>query len=152
MDEMKMDSDHDESNIGIKRKVDMASIYVSAKNKTRKNDSMAHVQRTCSGLFEITKMKGNFWKQMGYSQNGKNYLYPEECLDLIEKRQLLLAVGDSILSVKEAYELIISAIGLPCYLTYVKLKVIHSSIKVTLIIKLLTCYRNCNISSQDINL
>ena len=38
-----------------------------------------------TGLVEVTKMRGNFWKICGFSIQQKNYLYPEEALYLAEK-------------------------------------------------------------------
>lgn len=81
-------------------------------------------------LFEIFQIKGNFWKKTGFSEGGKNYLYPEEALYLLEKRQIALCrsiedLNQQIyLTKEEAYDLILdSVLDLAAYLIYVKLKV-----------------------------
>jgi hypothetical protein len=73
---------------------------------------------------EIIKIKGNYFKSMGYSLHGRNFLHYEEALLLVERRQLAMRRDTLDMTLKESYESITSFISLPCYLTYVKLKVI----------------------------
>lgn len=73
---------------------------------------------------EIISIKGNFWRIMGYTEHGINYLYPEEALYLLEKNLLGIFDEENKLYKKDViYELIIQEITLECYLTYSKLKV-----------------------------
>ncbi len=37
---------------------------------------------------QITQMRGNFWKTFGFTQDGNNYLYPEEALLLFERASM----------------------------------------------------------------
>lgn len=75
------------------------------------------------GLVELIKMRGNFWKVMGFSQNRKNYLQPEEALLLIEKAQLCVT-NEELNHIPSSlfYDEVLYYIPQPCYLTYVKLK------------------------------
>eukprot|EP01038_Epipyxis_sp_PR26KG_P004054 gene4054-5797_t len=99
-----------------------------------------------SQSIEVIKMKGNFWKVMGYTNNKKNYLYLEEALYLAEKKQLIIYEPidsntmasinndnesnfiDSLtekfkcLEFKCFYTYVINSISLPCYLVFIKLK------------------------------
>ena len=79
-----------------------------------------------AGTVELVTMRGNFWRVMGYSNNRKNYLWPEEALLLVEKAQLCVSrpatptpqhIPSSVF-----YEEVLRSLPLPCYLTYVKLK------------------------------
>ena len=76
-----------------------------------------------AGLAEITKMRGNFWKQSGFSINRRNFLYPEESLRLAEKSQIVIKYENKIIPVSLFYQIVIRRISLPCYLAYIKLKV-----------------------------
>jgi len=41
-------------------------------------------------IAEIIKMRGNFWKSFGYHHHGRNLLYPEEALYLLEKGNITI--------------------------------------------------------------
>ena len=41
-------------------------------------------------LIEVMKMKGNFWKTMGFSMRKRDYLFPEEALILMERGQMIV--------------------------------------------------------------
>lgn len=82
--------------------------------------------QTTLGLAQVIKMRGNFWKKLGFTINGINFLYPEEALFLYEKQQLVLSLHNDLkfeMNKKETYESVLAAIQLPAYLTYFKLKV-----------------------------
>lgn len=90
---------------------------------------------------EMIRIKGNFWRVMGYTFQSRNYLYPEEALYLFEKNLLVIIKEqededkeevegekekerDEIIYPKDViYEMIVNIISLPCYLSYSKLKV-----------------------------
>jgi hypothetical protein len=76
-------------------------------------------------IIEMIVIKGNYWRIMGKTENGKNYLYPEEALYLSEKNLLVIVDedGGKMYSKEIFYQLIIETISLPCYLCYSKLKV-----------------------------
>lgn len=74
-------------------------------------------------VVEIIQMKGNFWRTHGFSENGKDYLYPEEALLLYEKSLIRIEANGIRMSLKDFYNVVVGIIGLPCYLCYVKLKV-----------------------------
>lgn len=74
---------------------------------------------------EIIKLKGSFFKNMGFAENGAMYLYLEEVQHLAEKSQVYMEVDDVILSKEEMYNLVLKTIPHACYLAYLKLKV-HS--------------------------
>eukprot|EP01041_Mallomonas_annulata_P009947 gene9947-20682_t len=70
----------------------------------------------------ITKMRGKFWRTIGFTSNGRDLLYPEEALLLVERGQLVIMEEGSPVYSSIFYHKAIAAIGLPCYLTYTKLK------------------------------
>lgn len=72
---------------------------------------------------EILKMKGNFWKTMGYSVKSLCYLRPEEALMLYEKGTIVVKQGEAIIPLDIFYDKVMEVIGLSCYLVYCKLKV-----------------------------
>ena len=74
-------------------------------------------------LVEVTKMKGNFWKNCGFSIKDRNYLYPEEALFLCEKKQFLVENEGKALGNRALYDLVLGCMSYPCYLAYVRLKV-----------------------------
>ena len=41
----------------------------------------------------ITQMRGNFWKSTGFTQDGSNYLYPEEALLLYERASISIELA-----------------------------------------------------------
>jgi len=79
------------------------------------------------GLAQVVKLRGNFWRKLGFSINGVNFLYPEETLLLYEKQQLALSKqSDSIenyMNKEQVYDCVLNAISLSAYLAYFKLKV-----------------------------
>ena len=76
-----------------------------------------------TGLVEVTKMRGNFWRVHGFSENQKSLLYPEEALYLVERQTLYVENNGELFKFKDLYEKVLSIIPLACYLTYLKLKV-----------------------------
>jgi hypothetical protein len=87
-----------------------------------KNTAAASWQNAI-GVAQMVKMKGNFWKSMGFSINGKEFLYPEEALLLLEKNQIIISLDGHIIEKSMFYNIVLNFIPLPCYLTYAKLKV-----------------------------
>ncbi len=76
-----------------------------------------------TGIVEIVVMKGNFWRIVGFNSDGKSYLYPEEALFLVERSVLLVKIEGQSIEYSQFYELVVQHTTLPCYLTYVRLKV-----------------------------
>lgn len=77
-------------------------------------------------LVEILVMKGSFWKNMGFSSKGKNYLYPEEALYLFELDRLCIqSVDGKEMTVKSVFSTAVgsSELSLASYLVFTKLKV-----------------------------
>lgn len=77
-----------------------------------------------TGIVEITKMRGNFWRVHGYSENQKSLLYPEEALYLVERQTLYVEHDGELCKFKDLYERVLSIVPLACYLVYLKLKVV----------------------------
>lgn len=73
-------------------------------------------------LAQITSIRGKFWRTMGFSSNGKDYLYPEETLYLAESSKLLVKQCEVEIPSTILYELIVSKISMSLYLVYLKLK------------------------------
>ncbi|XP_050433036.1 metacaspase-2 isoform X2 [Adelges cooleyi] len=57
---------------------------------------------------EVTKVAKNLTKNFSHSLNKKLYLYPEECLFLLEMKYLLLKWNGKILSIQNAYSLLLA--------------------------------------------
>lgn len=75
-------------------------------------------------VLRMTKIKGSFWRIMGHDRNGISYLYPEEALYLLERKQLIVSneENDST-AAPDFYQTVMNTLPLACYLTYAKLKV-----------------------------
>jgi hypothetical protein len=89
-----------------------------------KNRSIAK-WHSALGLAQLLKTKGKYWNKCGISVNGVNFLYPEEALWLLDVEQVYFVndISDrEFLNKQEVYQLIFSAISIPVYLTYLKLK------------------------------
>ena len=71
----------------------------------------------------IVKLKGSFFKNMGYVIKGELYLYLEEVQHLAEKQQVYMEVDGVELNKKAMYNLLLNTMPHACYLTYLKLKV-----------------------------
>ena len=96
--------------------------------KATKNKARARWWKNLQ-VAEVQVMKGNFWKTMGYTESGNNFLYGEEALFLMEKDQLaVLTSGGDLFTRDTFYETVISGIALECYLTFAKLKVGYSAL------------------------
>ena len=66
---------------------------------------------------------------MGYTEGGKNFLYGEEALFLMEKDQLAVIVAADECFTRDAfYNIVVSGISLECYLTFAKLKVRYAAV------------------------
>lgn len=75
-------------------------------------------------ILRMTKIKGSFWRIMGHDRNGMSYLYPEEALYLLERKQLIASNEENnAIALSDFYQAVTHTIPLACYLTYVKLKV-----------------------------
>lgn len=86
-------------------------------------------------LAEVIQMKGNFWNRCGFSRNTINYLYPEEALMLMERGQIYVEGMDgSPMHLSQFYEMVVSAVSLPVYLSYLKLKVIPHVLSIYVIL------------------
>ena len=79
-------------------------------------------------IVEITQMRGNFWRTMGFSRDRRCLLYPEEALYLIERGVLLVHSdknsGQRVIFNK-FYEEVITHIDLEVYIAFVKLKTLE---------------------------
>jgi len=74
------------------------------------------------GLAEVTRMRGNFWRTVGFTINQRSFLYPEEALFLVERNTIIMMEDSKPLSNKVFSETIMKKIPLCCYLVYSKLK------------------------------
>lgn len=75
-------------------------------------------------LVEVIKIRGNFWRKFGFSLGKKNMLNPEEALFLLERGMLVIEnESGKRIPFRDVYDEITLKIGLPCYLSYVKLRV-----------------------------
>ena len=102
--------------------------YVNEKNST--DTTWLPEQR----LVKVNKMKGNFWRYMGFTYNGNDFLFPEEALILLERGQLILnkpqGRGETFVhphhrrfQLTDFYDIVIkTCVPYQCYLTYIKLK------------------------------
>ncbi|TRZ03045.1 hypothetical protein DNTS_028685 [Danionella cerebrum] len=60
-------------------------------------------------LVELQSPAGKFWQTMGFSERGKQYLYPEEALYLMECGSVQVFYQDLPLSIQEGYEHFLSS-------------------------------------------
>jgi hypothetical protein len=93
-----------------------------------KSTSIAFWQASL-GLAQITKMRGNMWRKVGFTVNTTNFLYPEEALYMFEKGSLAItksSTGIDFMNKREVYEAVLKVIPIPCYLSYCRLKVMIS--------------------------
>ncbi|XP_044309513.1 tRNA-splicing endonuclease subunit Sen54 isoform X1 [Varanus komodoensis] len=77
------------------------------------------------GLVELkSPAQGKFWQTMGFAENGKQYLLPEEALYLLECGSVHLFYKDLPMSIQEAYENLVSQklVSLLKYQVYSHLK------------------------------
>jgi hypothetical protein len=78
-------------------------------------------------IVHIVRLRGNFWRICGFSKNGKDYLYPEEALYLVERSFLIVKYEEVTVDYSSFYKQIVGHVSLAFYLTYIKLKVLKSS-------------------------
>nr|XP_004655737.2 tRNA-splicing endonuclease subunit Sen54 [Jaculus jaculus] len=64
--------------------------------------------RPDDGFVELKSPAGKFWQTMGFSEQGKQRLHPEEALYLLECGSIQLFYQDLPLSIQEAYQLLLS--------------------------------------------
>lgn len=64
--------------------------------------------RAEEGCVELTSPAGKFWQTMGFSEQGRQRLHPEEALYLLECGSIQLFHQDLPLSIQEAYELLLA--------------------------------------------
>ncbi|XP_072882840.1 tRNA-splicing endonuclease subunit Sen54 isoform X1 [Hemitrygon akajei] len=76
------------------------------------------------GIVELKSNAGKFWHTMGHVEEGKQLLYPEEALYLLECGSIQLYYRDQQLSIQEAYEVLLSTRTIPLeqYQVYSHLK------------------------------
>ncbi|XP_069785502.1 tRNA-splicing endonuclease subunit Sen54 isoform X2 [Narcine bancroftii] len=76
------------------------------------------------GVVELKSNAGKFWHTMGHVNRGKQLLYPEEALYLLECGSIQLFYGDLPLSIQESYEVLLSSRTIPLqnYQVYSHLK------------------------------
>jgi hypothetical protein len=105
-----------------------------------KNVSVGVIPEGDLDRVKLESLRGNYWKTMGHSSGGMNYLYLEEALYLVEKHQLVIKEkilasetqetendGDvSHIPSRQFYELVVKSLSLECYSTYLKLKVLEN--------------------------
>ncbi|XP_021562292.1 tRNA-splicing endonuclease subunit Sen54 [Carlito syrichta] len=60
------------------------------------------------GLVELKSPAGKFWQTMGFSEQGRQRLHPEEALYLLECGSIQLFHQDLPLSIQEAYQLLLT--------------------------------------------
>ncbi|KAM9208081.1 tRNA-splicing endonuclease subunit Sen54 isoform 2-T2 [Dugong dugon] len=60
------------------------------------------------GFVELQSPAGKFWQTMGYSEQGRQRLHPEEALYLLECGSIQLFHQDLPLSIQEAYQLLLT--------------------------------------------
>uniref|UniRef100_G3T7X2 tRNA splicing endonuclease subunit 54 n=1 Tax=Loxodonta africana TaxID=9785 RepID=G3T7X2_LOXAF len=60
------------------------------------------------GFVELQSPAGKFWQTMGFSQQGRQRLHPEEALYLLECGSIQLFYQDLPLSIQEAYQLLLT--------------------------------------------
>jgi hypothetical protein len=130
-------------NIPKKAKSENVSSYPVKKSSTfpyPKNVSVGVIPEGDLDRVKLESLRGNYWKTMGHSSGGMNYLYLEEALYLVEKHQLVIKEkilesetqetendGDvSHIPSRQLYELVVKSLSLECYLTYLKLKVLEN--------------------------
>lgn len=59
------------------------------------------------GKVRVIKTTGKFWKNFGHSEDGKQWLYPEEALFLMDEGSLEVYWADVALSIETAYSLLL---------------------------------------------
>ncbi|XP_069916424.1 tRNA-splicing endonuclease subunit Sen54 isoform X2 [Oryctolagus cuniculus] len=64
--------------------------------------------RAEEGFVELTSPAGKFWQTMGFSEQGRQRLHPEEALYLLECGSIQLFHQDLPLSIQEAYQLLLA--------------------------------------------
>ncbi|XP_048221883.1 tRNA-splicing endonuclease subunit Sen54 [Perognathus longimembris pacificus] len=64
--------------------------------------------RPKEGFVELTSPAGKFWQTMGFSEQGRQRLHPEEALYLLECGSIQLFHQDLPLSIQEAYQLLLT--------------------------------------------
>uniref|UniRef100_UPI00359011A4 tRNA-splicing endonuclease subunit Sen54-like isoform X2 n=1 Tax=Myxine glutinosa TaxID=7769 RepID=UPI00359011A4 len=76
------------------------------------------------GKVELKSNPGKFWHTMGHTENGVNYLFPEEALYLLECASLEIIVRGLPLSIQDGYEMLIGtgSLSLEDYHVYAHLK------------------------------
>ncbi|XP_012784636.2 tRNA-splicing endonuclease subunit Sen54 isoform X1 [Ochotona princeps] len=76
------------------------------------------------GFVELKSPAGKFWQTMGYSEQGRQRLHPEEALYLLECGSIQLFHQDVPLSIQEAYQLLLAhdAAAFPKYQVFSHLK------------------------------
>jgi hypothetical protein len=125
-DEFVCREENDVTVVGDANKVGKSLLHADRPYEVPLNLKQVAVTRWHSdvGSVEIIKMRGNFWKSFGYCIGAKNFLYPEEALLLLERGLIVVEDESNIrIALGMIYEEITSRTGLPCYLTYVKLRV-----------------------------
>ncbi|GCB76888.1 hypothetical protein scyTo_0017517 [Scyliorhinus torazame] len=64
-------------------------------------------------IVELKSNAGKFWHTMGHVENGKQLLYPEEALYLLECGSIQIYYRELPLSIQESYEILLSARTIP---------------------------------------
>ena len=86
-------------------------------------------------IVEIKKLKGNFWKKMGETFDGRNFLHPEEALFLLEQGLIIIydkieMFQDSKFLLNTFYDMIVKNVSpYQAYLVYGKLKSLNYIVK-----------------------
>eukprot|EP01032_Pedospumella_encystans_P024469 gene24469-27675_t len=116
-----------EEDSGANLKDSMQSVEGSEKqdkvNYERLRHHMTHsIWHADLHLAEIVKLKGSFFKNMGFVRSGVMYLYPEEVQHLAELQQVYLERDGQVLDREGLYSLVLESMPHACYLAYLKLK------------------------------
>ena len=77
-----VDGDNRENKKPVKDERKNYQVYINYKN------AAIGLWNKADNKVQITQMRGNFWKSFGFTQDGANFLYPEEALLLFERASI----------------------------------------------------------------
>lgn len=103
---------------------EVVQVNADHEERRRKNMACGHWMPDLH-LVKIVQLKGNFWKNHGFSFDSTDYLNPEEAMFLHERQQIYVQMGELVLDKRSLYELVLASMPHACYLTYLKLKTLE---------------------------
>lgn len=96
-----------------------------SKLDVHKNKAIIVHDNSNDSAFELARLKGGFWRTMGFSIGSRLFLHAEEALYLLERNQLIAVENGNIVDIPYFYDMVLQKrLILPCYMAYLKLKVI----------------------------